>query len=243
MTSCNISRLPGALPRAHIPEDISPTEIAEAAISQLSSLKDDSLAHDAIWRDSFALTGDLRSFYGAPNVASAWNDAQVVLQNSATNFSLLPGSAHVSRQGGQYAWIQAGFRFETMDNTGLRRLCSGGISLVPSTATNAVADDDGKVEWKIWVLSTVLEDFAGYGNVDTLVPGSFPRPVLPSPENAAQTSFYFDAVVVGGGQSGLSVAGRLHALGINYVVVDKYRQVGDSWNTRYESLKRRLCPK
>lgn len=48
---------------------------------------------------------------------------------------------------------------------------------------------------------------------------------------------YFDVVVVGGGQSGLSTAGRLMALGINYVVIDSYQKIGDSWASRYDSAR------
>ncbi|KAH9207921.1 hypothetical protein DL95DRAFT_428905 [Leptodontidium sp. 2 PMI_412] len=51
------------------------------------------------------------------------------------------------------------------------------------------------------------------------------------------TAEHFDCVVVGGGQAGLSAGGRLKALGITYVVIDKFPEVGDSWKTRYDSTK------
>jgi cation diffusion facilitator CzcD-associated flavoprotein CzcO len=43
--------------------------------------------------------------------------------------------------------------------------------------------------------------------------------------------------VVGGGQAGLSMGGRLKALGIHYIVLDKHNEVGDSWKTRYASAR------
>ena len=43
-------------------------------------------------------------------------------------------------------------------------------------------------------------------------------------------------IVVGGGQAGLSIAARLHQLGIDTLIVDRHRRVGDNWRTRYHSL-------
>ena len=43
------------------------------------------------------------------------------------------------------------------------------------------------------------------------------------------------AVVVGAGQAGPAVAGRLKASGIS---VEKNERVGDNWTGRYESAKR-----
>ena len=43
-------------------------------------------------------------------------------------------------------------------------------------------------------------------------------------------------IVVGGGQAGLSIAARLHQLGIDALIVDRHQRVGDNWRTRYHSL-------
>jgi cation diffusion facilitator CzcD-associated flavoprotein CzcO len=43
-------------------------------------------------------------------------------------------------------------------------------------------------------------------------------------------------LIVGGGQSGLSVAARLQRLGIDYLVIDRNPRPGDNWRNRYESL-------
>ncbi|KAK6440247.1 hypothetical protein LTR95_003530 [Oleoguttula sp. CCFEE 5521] len=47
----------------------------------------------------------------------------------------------------------------------------------------------------------------------------------------------YDVLIVGGGQSGLSVAGRLQALGIRYFLLETYEALGDVWRTRYASLR------
>ncbi|KAK7906304.1 hypothetical protein LTR67_001030 [Exophiala xenobiotica] len=47
----------------------------------------------------------------------------------------------------------------------------------------------------------------------------------------------YECVVVGGGQAGLSAGGRLKALGVSYVIIEKHPNVGDSWKTRYDSMR------
>src|SRR6185369_6441671 len=43
-------------------------------------------------------------------------------------------------------------------------------------------------------------------------------------------------IVVGGGQAGLSIAARLHQLGIDTLIVDRHERIGDNWRKRYHSL-------
>jgi putative flavoprotein involved in K+ transport len=43
-------------------------------------------------------------------------------------------------------------------------------------------------------------------------------------------------LIVGGGQSGLSIAASLVLLGIDTLLIDKYPRIGDSWRKRYHSL-------
>ena len=44
------------------------------------------------------------------------------------------------------------------------------------------------------------------------------------------------ALVVGGGQAGLTVAATLGHLGVDTLVIDRLPRVGDCWRTRYHSL-------
>ena len=43
-------------------------------------------------------------------------------------------------------------------------------------------------------------------------------------------------LVVGGGHAGLSIAARLGQLGIDTLIVDRHKRIGDNWRTRYHSL-------
>lgn len=54
---------------------------------------------------------------------------------------------------------------------------------------------------------------------------------------AMKTNTIFDCIVVGGGQAGLAMGGRLKALGLRYVVLEKQKNLGDSWKTRYGSAR------
>src|SRR6188508_1329009 len=46
-----------------------------------------------------------------------------------------------------------------------------------------------------------------------------------------------DTVVIGGGQTGLSVGYHLSRLGVPFVILDGSRRIGDSWRHRWDSLR------
>ena len=52
-----------------------------------------------------------------------------------------------------------------------------------------------------------------------------------------QASEFIDTVVIGGGQSGLSVAYYLKQLDIPFIVLEANAHVGDSWRARWDSLR------
>jgi putative flavoprotein involved in K+ transport len=45
-----------------------------------------------------------------------------------------------------------------------------------------------------------------------------------------------NVLIIGAGHMGLVLASRLKALNIDYLIVDKYEQVGDQWRKRYQGL-------
>ena len=44
------------------------------------------------------------------------------------------------------------------------------------------------------------------------------------------------ALVVGGGQAGLSIAARLTQLQVDTLIVDREQRIGDNWRNRYHAL-------
>lgn len=227
--------LPCALPTVPIPEDIDLASIESQAQRSLSNLKQDDFLPDAIWRDSFALTGTLRTFYSAAAVFKAWTETSAT--HHPSRFTAGPASSRVVRTT-TAAWVEVPFTFET--------------SGVPSTTCSGFASmtmDGGR--WRIWVLRTILEGLKGEPNVDVLEPaacagersanGATTKGTVylnGNGNNGSNSPKHYGCVIIGGGQAGLSTGGRLQALGVSYVILEKHDEIGDNWKTRYDSTKR-----
>lgn len=52
-----------------------------------------------------------------------------------------------------------------------------------------------------------------------------------------QHSKYFQTIVIGGGQAGLSVGYHLAKRGISFVILDANQRTGDAWRNRWDSLR------
>ncbi|OAL31909.1 hypothetical protein AYO22_00779 [Fonsecaea multimorphosa] len=206
--------LPAAFPHATVPEDVNVEDAADWVISRLEHLDTDLLRDDAIWRDSFALTGTLRTFYSNRTITEVWKI--LTASHGARDFRVIPQTPRVMRLAEDNQWVEARFEFTT---TNPATAASGIMTLVPV----------GDGTWKIWVLRTILEQLAGAGNVDALEPG---------PNRTKQDITDFDAVVIGGSGAGLATGGRLQALGgVNYVIIEKNAHIGDAWSVRYSSAR------
>ncbi|KAF2228902.1 flavin-containing monooxygenase [Viridothelium virens] len=254
-----LPHLPVSLPNAFIPDRVLLGAIAAAVESAFNDLKDSHFSKDAVWRDIFALTGTLRTFYTSSSVAGAWKATSRIYK--PTSFHVEP-NGHIIRMGNA-SWVEFPFTFETTATP--KTSCSGFLDLVPS--------NDG---WKIWRLRTILEGLHGVASVDFLEPVK-QRPEIGCTDDemmegidrantlneanhvtdgngnrednftnvsgvhglteAIDSNLSFGCVVVGGGQAGLATGGRLQALGISYVILDKHKDVGDSWNARYDSTR------
>jgi hypothetical protein len=184
----------------------------------LGQLDESDFVKDAVWRDIFALTGTLRTFYGPASILGPWNE----ISERAKIGSFILDSARVNRTPFGAQWVESLFSFET--NATPQTACTAILTLV--------MDTDGN--WHIWTMRTILEQLKGQPNADCLT-----RAEALKLSNGFEEKSRFDCVVIGGGQAGLSVAGRLKALGVSYVVVDKYNEVGGNWKNRYDSARRK----
>jgi cation diffusion facilitator CzcD-associated flavoprotein CzcO len=239
-----IADLPGSFPAVSIPDNVDHVEVASTCVEYLSSLKPEHLIEDALWRDLLALTGTLRTFSNSKSIVEAWTELSSLRQ--PTKFSIVPESSRVTRFGPKTAFIAARFSFSTESPPAAG--CSGLIRLVPG--------QDG--QWKIWILTTILEEVSAFGNPDVLeISGSVSNGVsdleigdhrngtsdtnglVPNGHTSELTQF--DCVIVGGGMAGLSVAGRLKALGVSAVTLERNAQIGQNWTLRYDSVKLHTC--
>ncbi|KAF7188752.1 putative indole-3-pyruvate monooxygenase YUCCA8 [Pseudocercospora fuligena] len=231
---------PASLPKCHISESVDHADAAKTAVQRLAlGPQSNELADNVIWRDSLAFTGTFRTFYGTERVMHEWE--KLSRMKNSVEFEVVRGSSMILRLDDETCWIQAAFSFSVGEYFGDR--CSGTIGLVPSSKSS----DSG---WEIWLLCTVLEQPWGWPNVDRLLPA----PPLSSKHILGQAtcqqhtngepdpvpgdqSMPLDCMVVGAGIGGLCMAGRLKALDLSYVVVEK-DEVGDVWSKgRYDSVR------
>jgi hypothetical protein len=231
-----LESLPCSLPVSHFATDVDIGSTASRLVAALGHCETSHFTSTSLWRDTFALTGSLRTFYSAQSIAKAWSET--CSSREAHGFALIPGSAKPMRLDKDVGWINVSFSFQT--RAAPATSCRGFLSMV--------LEDDG--QWKIWLLRTVLEQLEGCDDVDVLQLADRPSAEanghqehhVESNGEHEQTNGYggsgsFDCVVVGAGQAGLGTAGRLQALGLNYVVLDKNKQIGDNWMLRYDSAR------
>ncbi|KAL6822016.1 hypothetical protein J3E69DRAFT_357103 [Trichoderma sp. SZMC 28015] len=222
-----LDHLPGKLPQVRIPDDVDLQVGPNAIADKFSRLSADDFTGDALWRDTYGLTGTMHTFYSGDTIATIWN----ILSKSrgiVSHAKVVPNSAKVLRLDEETSWVECRLSFQTKYPA---TDCSAIIHLVPTTSG----------VWKIWVLRTILEQISGHGNVDSLAP-CMPRTNgrIQQVEHQITSSTkdpHFHTVVVGGGQSGLSTGGRLQALGVSYVILEKNEEVGAAWGLRYNSAK------
>jgi hypothetical protein len=237
MAPSPLETLPCALPTSEIPESTDAAAVGASFVHNFGDLHDGHFTEKSLWRDSFALTGSLRTFYGPTAISTAWNETSSKAE--PCSIALIPQACRVARVG-PYSWVDVALSFETATKPQL--LCTAILSLVPAADGN----------WKIWVMRTILDGLKGQPSVDVLEPVSSTNGTQKltngvvngtsaqngtSGHHTNSHSEHFDCVVVGGGQAGLSAAGRLKALGVSYILIDKNKGVGDSWGTRYDSAR------
>ena len=226
----SLTKHPASLPQANISDSVDHGSITNSALQRLNRLSINDLANDAIWRDSLAFTGTLRTFFSAGLISKVWRELSK--KHQPTNFAIIPDSSRVARFGPRTCWVEARLTFDIHGARPAR--CSGIIGLVPGGD-----ESSANADWKIWLLSTILERPEGFPNVDDLRPvDSSGKPATMALNNSASCPADIDCLVVGAGIAGLCMAGRLESLGLSYVLVEKHSNVGDTWlRNRYESLK------
>ncbi len=213
------------LPEGPLPEEYDADNIFAKFQDTLPNIKESNLTSDALWRDMLALSGSFHTYYGADNVINKWSG--LGKQGQPKNFQYLGKNRAVRL--GESNWIEAGFSFEIYEATA--RTCKATLALVPS----------GDGQWKIWTLRTWIDQLKNHPSVDKMAPPRrLPKESTNGDRPHSEDGDKFECVVVGAGQAGLSVAGRLQSQGINYVLIEKNAAVGDSWKNRYKSTKRKL---
>ncbi len=204
----------------------------EAALASRDAAQIGALFHaDSHWRDILAFTWHISSAQGPAAIGARLAAEQARAGARAFHIpSDRRAPKEVRRLGIQS--IEAIFAFSTVDGEG-----AGLLRLSPAT--------DGSSEPKAWLVSTTLESLTGH---EEKIGANRPTGAAYSRNFGGdnwvdvrrRAAAYEDreptVLVVGGAQSGLSVAARLNQLGVDTLVVESWPRIGDSWRKRYHSL-------
>lgn len=180
---------------------------------------------DVYWRDGLALTWQLTTWYGQDQIREG-------LQNAHLNIESLEFEPELemqwaSRNGLDH--IEVPYRFTTAIGQG-----RGYARLV---------EYEGRLV--AWTVSTILETITGHEEaiLANRPSGNEYARTFSGPNwlDKLETERKYDdrepeVLVAGGGQAGLTAAARLRQLGVDVLVVDPMKRVGDNWRNRYHSL-------
>jgi len=214
--SSKLASFPCSLPSSTaVPTIEEATALASQFAPRLTHLTVSDVADNVIWRDLFAFTGSLRTFY-VNDVVPTWQ--KLVKQAGVTNVQLMPGTVRVVSQGPDMNWFDAAYSFETTSDPPIE-----------GTILLSIADE------RIWLIRSILDKLKDHPDIDEYDPESAVR--NGTTNGAPEENHVFGCAVIGAGQAGLSVAGRLKSQNVDYVVLDRNSRVGDAWRNRYDTVK------
>ncbi len=186
---------------------------------------------ESYWRDVLALSWNIQTLNGADAILG---ELKIHARRAApSGFAIDPdrrAPRKVMRAGTNA--IEAIFKFETAVGRG-----SGIIRLIPDAASGNTL--------KAWTLLTELGELKGFEEQlgvarprGSAYSRDFRGPNWLDLRNAS--AGYADrdpaVLVIGGGQSGLSIAARLKQLNVDTLIVDREKRIGDNWRKRYHAL-------
>jgi cation diffusion facilitator CzcD-associated flavoprotein CzcO len=181
---------------------------------------------DGLWRDVLAFTWNLQTQFGRGQIEATLRD---------TLARTKPENLHIPAKRTPPRWVaRAGretieiiFEFETAFGP-----CHGVVRLVP---------DEGRL--RAWTLVTNLQELRGHKEFKKVEVADNDTRTFGGEnwlDRLSKQRAYADrdpaVIVVGGGQAGLSIAARLHQLGVDTLIVDRHERIGDNWRKRYHSL-------
>lgn len=183
---------------------------------------------DGLWRDLLAFTWTIETMAGRTAIEATLRET--LARTRPVNFHIPPHRTPprwISRAGTDC--IEAIFEFETAFGP-----CNGVVRLLPDPKSSKL---------RAWTMNTNLHELRGHEE-------EFKRRTSPDSTRDFGAENWLDrlerqrafadrdpaVLVVGGGQAGLSIAARLSQLGVDTLIVDRHKRIGDNWRTRYHSL-------
>jgi len=184
---------------------------------------------DGLWRDVLAFTWTIQTMAGRPAIEAALRETLARARPARLRIPPRRTPPRWLARAGRDA-IETIFEFDTAFGRG-----NGVARLVP--------DPQKPSRLRAWTLVTTLEELRGHEE-------EFKRRGEPESTRDFGAANWADrlqaqrayadrdptVLVIGGGQAGLSIAARLHQLGIDTLIVDRHERIGDNWRKRYHSL-------
>jgi hypothetical protein len=182
---------------------------------------------DSHWRDAIGLGWELETVSGRDAVTTKLKNA--LKKFEARNFAIDPGRCppRVVERAGIPA-IEAILQFETRIGR-----CAGLVRFRQNAPDRA------------WTLHTALQDIRGHEEEKLRAEREGPpfQRDMHGPnwlDRRTERAKFLDrdpaVLIVGGGHAGLSAAARLMQLGVDTLVIDREKRVGDNWRLRYSGL-------
>ncbi|KAK4675061.1 hypothetical protein QC764_501680 [Podospora pseudoanserina] len=218
---------------------VDPVSIAESVTSKLNgSLSSGDFASiselfidNGFWRDHLALSWTPRTIKTSAAIAD-------YLSSSPTKLSSVQVDLTSEFRKPQIASFAPG---ASPDVKGIAFYINWGTSLGTGRGVARLVQEDG--EWKIWTMFTCLVELKGWeekvgarrelGVEHGKQEG---RKNWRERREGEQEKGEGEVLVIGAGQSGLTIAARLKMLGVKTVVIDTNEKVGDNWRKRYHQL-------
>ena len=182
-TTYDPADLPGELPPDRVGEDVDPNALKQTAVELLKNLDSNALVDGAFWGDWLSLTEQVKTTYGRESILRLWQ--QSMQQKTLSGFE--PTMAAVVRPCKGSSWVAVAVNFTIRQEDGLVAHNLANFGIVP--------EDDGT--WRIWMLTTILENFTGLGRPDQ------PQKGIPSTPAFAPRGLDYSVVIIGAGQGGL----------------------------------------
>jgi cation diffusion facilitator CzcD-associated flavoprotein CzcO len=198
---------------------------------------------DGYWKDVELLTWDIRALHQHENIRPMLTERlpKTGITNIRINHQAPPV---VETLGDDLSFLLFHFEFDFAHGTGV-----GVMRLCPFAAKTGSAAELADVNsWKIHTVGTTLETVDGwdaeYGDKIRYQHGKMHDPLgkgrtyadLRRDEVECTEGNDPTVVIVGAGQTGLTMAARLKVLGIPHLIIDKEDRAGYSWASRYASL-------
>ncbi|KAI1050951.1 hypothetical protein LB505_013944 [Fusarium chuoi] len=208
-------------------EDVDPSDQATAVVkafhdalraNDVEALQECFFADQAYWKDALAFTYHLRTFY-TPSVIVANLLETNKMRGRSMRWNM--ESAVFVAATPVLQFIDVALSFRTVSPAAS---CSARIVLLP------VESDQGKLEWRIWILSTKLENLDVHPENESLLQS-------PCRDLSGMTEIDTDVFIIGGGNAAAALAARLKTFGVESVMAERNSRVGDNWAKRYDCMK------